>query len=195
MATRGLPYPVSLKSGRIPKSRIVPNIETILGFSPRPSLRGSTQPKCQTSHLSSQPQRRPHVPRAAHTGDPKERNEGTPHCGMAVAASAEPQLVGIAVATVLAAIFLAAVLGRRRRRPAPVVEGKPVPVADHAVAGDEPLAGDDGTDVIIVGAGVAGSALAYTLGKVPSFVPSLFGWQASSGSLRHLRLNSVAFFP
>jgi squalene monooxygenase len=85
---------------------------------------------------------------------------------MAVAASAEPQLVGIAVAMVLAAIFLAGVLGRRRRRPAAVVEGNLVPVADRAVAGDEAPAGDAGTDVIIVGAGVAGSALAYTLGKV-----------------------------
>jgi squalene monooxygenase len=45
------------------------------------------------------------------------------------------------------------------------VEGKPAPEAGCAV-------GDGGTDVIIVGAGVAGSALAYTLGKVVSLVSS-----------------------
>lgn len=71
------------------------------------------------------------------------------------------QLIGAAAATLLAAVLVAAVLGRRRRsRPrAPLVEEKPVPEAGCA-------AGDGGTDVIIVGAGVAGSALAYTLGKV-----------------------------
>jgi hypothetical protein len=107
--------------------------------------------------------------RAAHTGDPKEQH---PHCGiMAVAAGVEPHLVGIAV---VPAVFLAAVLWRRW---APVVEGKPVSEADCAVASDEVPAGDTGTDVIVVGAGVAGSALAYTLGKVPSFVPSLVGFR------------------
>lgn len=71
------------------------------------------------------------------------------------------QLIGAAAATLLAAVLVAAVLGRRRRsRPrSPLVEEKPAPDAGCA-------AGDGGTDVIIVGAGVAGSALAYTLGKV-----------------------------
>lgn len=32
----------------------------------------------------------------------------------------------------------------------------------------------DGPDVIIVGAGVAGAALAYTLGKVGAFSPMMF---------------------
>ena len=107
--------------------------------------------------------------RAAHR---KLQGSGTrrPHCGMAAAAAAAGvgfQLIGAAVATLLAAVLVAAVLGRRRRpRPqAPLVEGKPAPEAGCAV-------GDGGTDVIIVGAGVAGSALAYTLGKVVSFVSS-----------------------
>lgn len=91
---------------------------------------------------------------------------------MAVAAGVGPELFSVAAATVLAVVFLAAVLGWRRRRRAPVVERKPVPEVDCAAAGGEVAAGDAGTDVIIVGAGVAGSALAYTLGKVPSFVPS-----------------------
>jgi len=52
------------------------------------------------------------------------------------------------------------------------VEGKPAPEAGCAVGDGKGAAGDGGTDVIIVGAGVAGSALAYTLGKVVSFVSS-----------------------
>ncbi|GJN08567.1 hypothetical protein PR202_ga26505 [Eleusine coracana subsp. coracana] len=84
---------------------------------------------------------------------------------MAVAAGVGPQLFGIAAATVLAVVFLATVLGRRRRRGAPVVKRKTAPEADCAAAGGDVAAGDAGTDVIIVGAGVAGSALAYTLGK------------------------------
>jgi squalene monooxygenase len=80
----------------------------------------------------------------------------------AAGAGAGLQLIGAAAATLLAAALVAAVLWRRRRGPRPhaaLVEGKPAPEADCAV-------GDGGTDVIIVGAGVAGSALAYTLGKV-----------------------------
>ena len=78
------------------------------------------------------------------------------------------QLIGAAAATLLAAVLVAAVLGRRRRPPAraPLVEGKPAPEDGRAVGDGEGAAGDGGTDVIIVGAGVAGSALAYTLGKV-----------------------------
>jgi squalene monooxygenase len=87
----------------------------------------------------------------------------------AAAAGVGFQLIGAAAATFLAAVLVAAVLGRRRRprpRPqAPLVDGKPAPEAGCAV-------GDGGTDVIIVGAGVAGSALAYTLGKVVSLVSS-----------------------
>jgi squalene monooxygenase len=85
---------------------------------------------------------------------------------MAAAAAAASgvgfQLIGAAAATLLAAVLVAAVLGRRRRRArpqAPLVEAKPAPEGGCAV-------GDGRTDVIIVGAGVAGSALAYTLGKV-----------------------------
>ena len=78
------------------------------------------------------------------------------------------QLIGAAAATLLVAVLVAAVLGRRRRPPAraPLVEGKPAPEDGRAVGDGEGAAGDGGTDVIIVGAGVAGSALAYTLGKV-----------------------------
>ncbi|KAG2553606.1 squalene monooxygenase SE1-like [Panicum virgatum] len=77
------------------------------------------------------------------------------------------QLIGAAAATLLVAVLVAAVLGRRRRPPAraPLVEGKPAPEDGRAVGDGEGAAGDGGTDVIIVGAGVAGSALAYTLGK------------------------------
>jgi len=78
------------------------------------------------------------------------------------------QLIGAAAATLLAAVLVAAVLGRRRRplARAPLVEGKPAPEDGCAVGDGKGAAGDGGTDVIIVGAGVAGSALAYTLGKV-----------------------------
>ncbi|ONL95391.1 Squalene epoxidase 1 [Zea mays] len=78
----------------------------------------------------------------------------------AAAAGVEFPLIGVAVATLIVTVLVAAVM-RRRRRPwhqAPLVEGKPAPEAGCAVS-------DGGTDVIIVGAGVAGSALAYTLGK------------------------------
>ncbi|XP_048571941.1 squalene monooxygenase SE1-like [Triticum urartu] len=78
------------------------------------------------------------------------------------------QLAGAAAATLLAAVLVAAALGRqrqRRRRGAPV-EGIPAPDDGCAVADGAGSAAVDGpTDVIIVGAGVAGSALAYTLGK------------------------------
>ncbi|PWZ07250.1 Squalene monooxygenase [Zea mays] len=86
---------------------------------------------------------------------------------MAAAGGVGLHLIGAATATLIVAVLVAAVLGRRRRAraraQAPPVEGKPAPEAGCAV-GDG--AGPDvGTDVIIVGAGVAGSALAYTLGK------------------------------
>jgi squalene monooxygenase len=83
----------------------------------------------------------------------------------AAGAGAGLQLIGAAAATLLAAALVAAVLWRRRRGPRPhaaLVEGKPAPEAGCGTS----AAGDGGTDVIIVGAGVAGSALAYTLGKV-----------------------------
>ena len=110
--------------------------------------------------------------RAAHR---KLQGSGTrrPHCGMAAAAAAAGvgfQLIGAAAATLLAAALVAAVLWRRRgpRPHAALVEGKPAPESGCGTG----AAGDGGTDVIIVGAGVAGSALAYTLGKVVSFVSS-----------------------
>ena len=117
---------------------------------------------------------------------------------MALSAAVGLQLIGVAAATLLAAVFAAAVLGRRRRPRAPVVEGKPAPDAGCAVADGEGSAGDGGTDVIIVGAGVAGSALAYTLGKVAPFVPShsfvdvYFHWFGEQPE--YFRLKSVAFF-
>uniref|UniRef100_A0A453IKN5 Squalene monooxygenase n=3 Tax=Aegilops tauschii subsp. strangulata TaxID=200361 RepID=A0A453IKN5_AEGTS len=89
-----------------------------------------------------------------------------PHCGMAAAAGVW-QLVGVAVATLLAAVLVAVALGRQRqrRRRAPL-EGIPAPEDGCEVADGAWSAAVDGpTDVIIVGAGVAGSALAYTLGK------------------------------
>uniref|UniRef100_A0A0E0KAW9 Squalene monooxygenase n=1 Tax=Oryza punctata TaxID=4537 RepID=A0A0E0KAW9_ORYPU len=67
------------------------------------------------------------------------------------------QLVGLASATLLTAIFLAAVMRRWRRR-----QRDAAPEGGCRVVGGD---GDDRTDIIIVGAGVAGSALAYTLGK------------------------------
>jgi hypothetical protein len=159
----GLPYLVSIKGRRISQSPIHRSHPPSISLSAACLFFG-TAPH-QTSLLAA----RKKATRAAHTGDPRERH---PHCGiMAVAAGVEPQLVGIAVAT---AVFLAAVLWRRR---ATVVEGKPVSEADCPVASDGVPAGDTGTDVIVVGAGVAGSALAYTLGKVPSFVPSLVGFR------------------
>jgi squalene monooxygenase len=82
------------------------------------------------------------------------------------------QLGGAAVATLLAALFLAIVFRRQRRRRGAPVEGSPAPVD---VPDREGSAAVDGpTDVIIVGAGVAGSALAYTLGKVASLLPFSF---------------------
>ncbi|KAL5217648.1 hypothetical protein ABZP36_018332 [Zizania latifolia] len=81
---------------------------------------------------------------------------------MAAVAGAGP-LIGVAVATLLVAISLAALLGRRRHRDRASV--KPAPVDGCGVADGEGCAGDGPTDVIVVGAGVAGSALAYTLGK------------------------------
>ncbi|EEC74811.1 hypothetical protein OsI_10631 [Oryza sativa Indica Group] len=85
---------------------------------------------------------------------------------MAEVAAGTGQLIGVAVATLLAAIFLAAALlgSRRRRRRAPLA-GKPAAVGGCGVADGEGCGGDGRTDVIVVGAGVAGSALAYTLGK------------------------------
>ncbi|KAE8770025.1 squalene monooxygenase [Hordeum vulgare] len=77
------------------------------------------------------------------------------------------QLVGAAAATLLAAVLVAVALGRQRqrRRGAPA-QGVPAPEDGCAVADGQGSAAVDGpTDVIIVGAGVAGSALAYTLGK------------------------------
>lgn len=95
----------------------------------------------------------------------------------AAAAGVEFPLIGVVVATLVVTVLVAAVM-RRRRRPwpqAPLVEGKPAPEAGCAV-------GDGGTDVIIVGAGVAGSALAYTLGKVVSLVSSslFLRWHGST---------------
>ncbi|KAF0912634.1 hypothetical protein E2562_015308 [Oryza meyeriana var. granulata] len=88
-----------------------------------------------------------------------------PHCGGMAEVAATGQLIGFAVATLLAAIFLAALLGRRRRRRRAPSPGKPAPVDGCGVADGDGCDGDGRTDVIIVGAGVAGSALAYTLGK------------------------------
>uniref|UniRef100_A0A0E0CXJ2 squalene monooxygenase n=1 Tax=Oryza meridionalis TaxID=40149 RepID=A0A0E0CXJ2_9ORYZ len=97
---------------------------------------------------------------------PRAERPRRPHhhwCGMAEVAACAGQLIGVAVATLLAAIFLAAaLLGRRRRAP---LAGKPAAVDGCGVADGEGCGGDDRTDVIVVGAGVAGSALAYTLGK------------------------------
>jgi squalene monooxygenase len=79
-----------------------------------------------------------------------------------------------AAATLLTAVLLAAVFRYQRRRRGAAVRVVPAPV----VPDREGSAAVDGlTDVIIVGAGVAGSALAYTLGKVAylslaSLVPS-----------------------
>ncbi|XP_006649680.1 squalene monooxygenase SE1-like [Oryza brachyantha] len=108
------------------------------------------------------PRNPPHVERLRALG-------GAHHCcGMAEVAGAG-QLIAVAVATLLAAIFLAALLGRRRRRGrssrSPSSPGKAAPVDGSGVADGEGCDGDGRTDVIIVGAGVAGSALAYTLGK------------------------------
>ncbi|CAN6320836.1 unnamed protein product [Urochloa humidicola] len=86
----------------------------------------------------------------------------------AAGAGAGLQLIGAAAATLLAAVLVAVVLGRRRRRSgprSPLAEGKAAAEAACAVGYGVGAAGDGGTDVIIVGAGVAGSALAYTLGK------------------------------
>lgn len=95
----------------------------------------------------------------------------------AEAASVGLQLIGAAAATLLAAVLVAAVLGRRRRSLPRVrlVEGKSAPEAGCAIGDGAGPVGDGGTDVIIVGAGVAGSALAYTLGKVAYFVSSFVG--------------------
>uniref|UniRef100_I1P953 squalene monooxygenase n=2 Tax=Oryza glaberrima TaxID=4538 RepID=I1P953_ORYGL len=100
---------------------------------------------------------------------PRAERPRRPHhhwCGMAEVAAGAGQLIGVAVATLLAAIFLAAALlgSRRRRRRAPLA-GKPAAVGGCGVADGEGCGGDGRTDVIVVGAGVAGSALAYTLGK------------------------------
>ncbi|KAM0884821.1 hypothetical protein ACQ4PT_030752 [Festuca glaucescens] len=78
------------------------------------------------------------------------------------------QLGGAAAATLLTALFLAVVFRYQRRpRGVPTAEGTPAPADGCAVVPDREgsAAGDGLTDVIIVGAGVAGSALAYTLGK------------------------------
>jgi squalene monooxygenase len=83
------------------------------------------------------------------------------------------QLGGAAVATLLAALFLAVVFLRQRRRRGAPVEGTPAPVDGCAVV-EGSTAVDGPTDVIIVGAGVAGSALAYTLGKVALLLPFSF---------------------
>ncbi|XP_062210456.1 squalene monooxygenase SE1-like [Phragmites australis] len=136
--------------------------------SPAPLSRPRPRRIKPLSSLSSQPKRsrhaRQHRRRASEIpkGDTMER----PYCGMtAAAAGVGLQFIGVAAATLLAAVLVATVLGRRRRPWAPVVEGKPAPAAACAVPDGEGAAGDGGTDVIIVGAGVAGSALAYTLGK------------------------------
>uniref|UniRef100_A0A0E0NS09 Squalene monooxygenase n=1 Tax=Oryza rufipogon TaxID=4529 RepID=A0A0E0NS09_ORYRU len=69
------------------------------------------------------------------------------------------QLVGLAAATLLTAAFLVAVkMGWRRRRR----QREVAPEGGCRVVGGD---GGDRTDIVIVGAGVAGSALAYTLGK------------------------------
>jgi squalene monooxygenase len=95
---------------------------------------------------------------------------------MAAAGGVGLHLIGAATATLIVAVLVAAVLGRRRRARAqpPPVEGKPAPEAGCAVG--DGAGPDGGTDVIIVGAGVAGSALAYTLGKVVSLVSSFLAW-------------------
>lgn len=74
------------------------------------------------------------------------------------------QLVGLAAATLLTAAFLVAVkMGWRRRRR----QREVAPEGGCRVVGGD---GGDRTDIVIVGAGVAGSALAYTLGKVATFL-------------------------
>uniref|UniRef100_A0A0D9VRK1 Squalene monooxygenase n=1 Tax=Leersia perrieri TaxID=77586 RepID=A0A0D9VRK1_9ORYZ len=62
----------------------------------------------------------------------------------------------VAAATLLAAVFLVAVMRRRRHN----CQREAAPEGGCGV-----VDGGEGTDIIIVGAGVAGSALAYTLGK------------------------------
>jgi squalene monooxygenase len=77
----------------------------------------------------------------------------------------------VAAATLLTAVLLAAVFRYQRRRRGAAVRVVPAPV----VPDREGSAAVDGlTDVIIVGAGVAGSALAYTLGKVAYLLPLSF---------------------
>jgi squalene monooxygenase len=99
---------------------------------------------------------------------------------MAEAAGVGGGGAAVAAATLLTAVFLAAVFRYKQRRRGVPTDRTPAPV----VPDREGSAAVDGlTDVIIVGAGVAGSALAYTLGKVVylflplSFLPVLpFRW-------------------
>lgn len=63
--------------------------------------------------------------------------------------------------------FLLLRRSRDKKRNKPVAAGASAAILKTACGGeDERRFGDEGVDVIVVGAGVAGSALAYTLGKV-----------------------------
>ncbi|XP_066314010.1 squalene monooxygenase SE1-like [Miscanthus floridulus] len=145
------------------KSRLVPS-----PFSLSPTRLRLPPPRSTTNARLCRHPKKPLTQgskRAAHLKTPENGTTRT-HCGMAAAAAgagAGLQLIGAAAATLLAAALVAAVLWRRRgpRPHAALVEGKPAPESGCGTG----AAGDDGTDVIIVGAGVAGSALAYTLGK------------------------------
>ena len=82
------------------------------------------------------------------------------------------RLVGAIIASLLAVILLRRLLGKKGRS-AGTIAGAPLEITLETAAEDG--ASDDGADIIVVGAGVAGSALAYTLAKVriPSFVLQL----------------------
>ena len=92
--------------------------------------------------------------------------------------------VAAAIGALLAGVFLlrtrSKVVGKKRKRGAVVADnGNGTAVQD-----------DTGLDAIIVGAGVAGSALAYTLGKVKTYSPISF---ARSLRSRMSRGNAVGY--
>lgn len=68
---------------------------------------------------------------------------------------------------------------RRNRGSKPAGKDECVKTSSAAAGGSRQVSGGD-ADIIIVGAGVAGAALAYTLGKVRSFF--------------YFHLNSIALF-
>lgn len=103
-----------------------------------------------------------------------ERRRRVSEEGMASVAAemAEHYLFAAIVASILAFLLLAGIRGRKAARGRKRTDDG-APFAAGKEQCDSDADGCGVPDVIVVGAGVAGSALAYTLGKVTPFLPFL----------------------